>query len=213
MKKTHKILAKALLCTSLVGFASPLSIVYANQTNSNPEIQEISEQSSATILTDENGDFTVNGIQHTYSYTDEVSQLGQKLEQYFYLDNNGNVRLSGTEDELSNVLGISKEDARLLLEYSESLPNIYDRGFVGLTLRLGPTVRSMSGVLAGGFAAGYCGWYLKQFAVNPATAGVVGAISAGIGGAVGWAVSHGIRTVDVGVNVPAVSMRLYVNVP
>lgn len=71
----------------------------------------------------------------------------------------------------------------------------------------------MSAVVAGGFAAGYCGFYLKKFAVNPITAGLVGAISAAIGGTVGWAVNNHLKQVDVGLNITGISMSYTVSVP
>jgi hypothetical protein len=63
----------------------------------------------------------------------------------------------------------------------------------------------MSDLAAGAFVGGYVLFYLKTFAVTPATAGV--------GGAVRYAVSHGLRRVDVGVNVAFVSLAFTVNTP
>lgn len=209
MKKINKLLANVLLTTSFLGVVSPV-VTYADQVNYS---YEVNEQSSNVLEINGNGNFTVNGVVKTYSEQDRVSQLGQKLEKYFYLDNSGNVKFSATQEKLTNELGISVEEANLIMKLSEDLPNLYDRGFVGLTLHLGPTVRGMTGFAAGTFAAGYCGWYLKQFAVSPVTAGVVAVISGSIGGAVGWAVTNGLRSVDVGVNVPATTMRFNVYVP
>ncbi|MGE7186992.1 hypothetical protein ACQKKK_24400 [Peribacillus sp. NPDC006672] len=61
----------------------------------------------------------------------------------------------------------------------------------------------MSAVVAGAFAAGYVGWYVKQIAA----AGPWGA------GLVGYAVIKGLKKVDVGVNIPLVSLSFTVNIP
>lgn len=200
MKKLKKIIVGLLCFTLLFSLSVPI-------------ISNASDNDLYEIIVDENGYFTVNGEKNIYSDQSRVSEIGDFLSNYFYTDSNGNVKLDITVDEIASKLNLSTEETNQLYEFSKDLPNIYNRGFVGLTLRLGPKVRSMGSVLAGGFAAGYCGWYLKEFAKTPVTAGVVGAISAGIGGAVAWAVNKGLTSVDVGVDVPGISKRFYVNVP
>lgn len=61
------------------------------------------------------------------------------------------------------------------------------------------------------FATGYVGFYLKNFVVNPLTAGVASVVSAGA--AVKYAVEHGIKRVPVGKNIPGISMSYVVQVP
>ncbi|MDT2752549.1 hypothetical protein [Enterococcus thailandicus] len=138
------------------------------------------------------------------------------LEPYFYEDSQGNIQLDLSNPELRTKLNLSDKDLRdlsVLNEKTKSMDQSNLRGFVGLNIKLGSTVRGMSAVVAGGFAAGYCGFYLKKFAVNPITAGLVGAISAAIGGTVGWAVNNHLKQVDVGLNITGISMSYTVSVP
>lgn len=138
------------------------------------------------------------------------------LEPYFYEDSQGNIQLDLSNPELRTKLNLSDKDLRdlsVLNEKTKSMDQSNLRGFVGLHIKLGSTVRGMSAVVAGGFAAGYCGFYLKKFAVNPITAGLVGAISAAIGGTVGWAVNNHLKQVDVGLNITGISMSYTVSVP
>lgn len=138
------------------------------------------------------------------------------LEPYFYEDLQGNIQLDLNNPELRTKLNLTDKDLQDLSILNEETKTLYQsdlRGFVGLHIKLGAKVRGMSSVVAGGFAAGYCGFYLKKFAVNPITAGVVGAISAAIGGTVGWAVNNHLKQVDVGLNITGISMSYTVKVP
>lgn len=93
-------------------------------------------------------------------------QAAEKITEYFSVDENGNVSLNANQDTLIKELGISKEDADLMISITEELklteaPEIQTYGFVGVHLQLGPKVRKMNGWAAGAFAVGYVGWYAK----------------------------------------------------
>ncbi|MEQ7214910.1 MULTISPECIES: hypothetical protein [Enterococcus] len=148
--------------------------------------------------------------------SDNNLYLPINLEPYFYEDSQGNIQLDLNNQDLRTKLHLTDKDLRdlsILNQETQSLDQSNARGFVGLHIKLGSKVRGMSAVVAGGFAAGYCGFYLKKFAVNPVTAGVVGAISAAIGGTVGWAVNNHLKQVDVGVDIPGISLSYTVKVP
>lgn len=105
-------------------------------------------------------------------------------------------------------------DSSLIVKESVNDREPLARGFVGLVLKLGPGIRAMSGLVAGAFAGGFVGWHLKKMAVaGPWGAGAAAAITAAVAGTVGYAVSKGLRTVRVGVNVPYVSWSRSVNIP
>lgn len=150
---------------------------------------------------------------HNVSVSEDILNAGQVLENYFYVDKFGNVNLKGSPEELAKALGISVDEAISFYQATKELPNVYDRGPVGLKFNLGPTVRGMNGWAAGTFAAGYAGWHLKQFAVNPTTAGVVAVIS----GAIGWSVKTAVENLwtvaYVTVEVPFVDLVYTIDLP
>lgn len=143
----------------------------------------------------------------------EMINSGELLSELFYIDNYGNIRLSATAEEISELIGVSLSEAKAMIEATKELPNVYSRGFVGLRIHLGPTVRAMGGWAAGTYATAYCAWHLKQFAVSASTAGAVAVISGGIGWAVKTAVEYGWRMTTVGTNIPGVAMSFDVYVP
>lgn len=154
----------------------------------------------------------------------ESIELAKELSNYFKEDSNGNIEFTADKETLIE-LGISEKDAHLILsidpneltmeaadEVGEGDQQVY--GFVGLHLKLGPKVRAMNGIVAGGFAAGFIGWHVKQIAAaGPWGAGAATAITAGTAGAVGWAVNKGLTEVNVGPNIPFVNMSYTVNIP
>lgn len=143
-------------------------------------------------------------------YDDSLTVASEKLSKYFVIKDN-RLEINSDAETISKEINISKEDAQLMIEAAKELPAniISPRGFVGVYINLGPKVRKMNGWAAGTFAAGYVGFYLKQFAVNPVTAGVVAVISAGTGAAV----ENGIRRVPVGKDIPGFNMSFNVDVP
>lgn len=162
--------------------------------------------------------------------------LSFELSKFFEKENDGNIYFKGTKSDLRN-LGISQKDADVILSFTSNELNqfanhldsslIIDKpnnkfnnnliqpyGFVGLNLHLGPKVRSMSAVVAGGFAGGFVGWHLKELpATGPWGAGAAGAISASVAGVVGWAVSNHLTVVPVGVDIPGISWSRDVSIP
>lgn len=205
MKKSIKKTSALLLATSLINLALPVTNVLAKENM--PQTVEQVKDSKSVVISDSDG----NIIQPTINK--DLLRNGQKLEAYFFVQEDGSVGLKGNPNELSRLLSISETDAQLLFEAVKELPNVYQKGAVGIRFNLGPKVRGMSGWAAGTFAVGYAAWYLKQFAVNPATAGVAAVIS----GAIGWTVktaveSHKTTTLAV-VYVPGVELVYTVNVP
>ena len=179
MKKHFKILVSGLSIVLLSSTFLPVTnhSVFANSFVSRQD------KSSDVVL-------KINGKSfYNVSVSEDIINAGQVLEDYFYLDKFGNVNLKGTPEELAKNLGISVSEAQSMYEVTKELPNRYDRGDVGFKFVIGPKTRSMGGWAAGAFATGYVGWYLKQFAVNPVTAGAVSLIS----GAVGWAVKTAVE--------------------
>ena len=151
-----------------------------------------------------------------FSNTDEeLTQAANKVSSYFDVDEDDNIIFTADRETLVNELGVSEEDADLMILAAEELPQsqFQTYGFVGVYLHLGPKVRKMNGWAAGAFAAGYVGWYAKKFAVNPVTAGVAGIITAGTGVAVKYAVENGIRSIPVGKNIPGYRWSYNVNIP
>ena len=159
--------------------------------------------------------------------------LSESLSDYFKKDTLGNVIFTASLNELM-ALGISEHDAKVMLSFTpnelkkfgnsidSSLlveENINDlgyltRGFVGLKLNLGPKIRSMNGIAAGAFAGGFVGWHLKEMAAaGPWGAGAAAAITASVAGTVGYAVTNGLRFVNVGINIPGVKWIKNVNIP
>lgn len=147
------------------------------------------------------------------SVSEDIMNAGQVLENYFYLDKFGNVNLKGTPEELAKDLGITVTEAELMYQATKELPNLYERGSVGFRFNLGPKVRGMGGWAAGTFATGYVAWYMKQFAVNPATSGVVALISGAIGWSVKTAVENHWRVANATVEVPFVNLVYTINLP
>lgn len=75
--------------------------------------------------------------------------------------------LSFTSDELNVFAGQLDSSLRIIdpnVEINTDAPSTQLFGFVGLYLKLGPQIRSMSALPAGAFAAGFVGWYLKELA-------------------------------------------------
>lgn len=149
---------------------------------------------------------------------DELTQAAEKVSSYFSMDEDGNLTFAADRDTLVNELGVSEEDAHLMLLAVDELQpeqasKVQPYGFVGISINLGPKVRKMNGWAAGAFAAGYVGWYAKKFAVNPITAGVAGLITAGTAAAVKRAVEKNIRKVRLGRNIPGLSLTYNVNIP
>lgn len=150
----------------------------------------------------------------------EQIEMAEKLSNYFVVDEEGNTNFTADKETLMEM-GISKSDAEIMtsissdeLTFDETQEDQQLQGFVGLHLKLGPKVRAMTAVVAGAFAAGYIGWHVKKIAAaGPWGAGAAAAITASAAGIVGWAVNKGLTQVDVGVNVPSVSLSFNVNIP
>lgn len=162
-----------------------------------------------------------NDIQNSNNskYEETMVETAEQLSTYFGLDENGDVTFNVDKDTLVKELGISEEDAVLMLGASEELPKetvsnqMQARGFVGIYMNLGPKVRKMSGWAAGAFAGGYVGWYAKQFAVNPITAGVAALITGSATFSAKYAVENGIRRISLGRNIAGWSMSYNINIP
>lgn len=72
----------------------------------------------------------------------------------------------------------------------------------------------MNGVVAGAFVTGYIGFKLKAMAAaGPWGAGAAGAITAFAAGAVGIAVSNGLKSVGLGINIVGVNWSTTVTTP
>lgn len=179
MKKHFKILVSGLSIVLLSSIFLPVT----NHSVFADSVVSKQDKNSNVILKIDGKTF------NNVSVSEDIINASQILENYFYLDKFGNVNLKGTPEELAKNLGISITEAELMYQVTKELPNCYDRGYVGFKFILGPKIRSMSGWAAGTYATGYVGWYLKQFAVNPATAGNVALIS----GAVGWSIKTAIE--------------------
>ena len=145
------------------------------------------------------------------SIDDEIVSSGRALEQYFVIEGH-QIRLHVDADTLAKAMNVSTKTAQLMIDNTNEINNSVSitNGFVGVYINLGPKVRGMGSWAAAAFATGYVGFYLKNFAVNPLTAGVA---SAGAGAAVKYAVEHGIKRVPVGKNIPGISMSYVVQVP
>ncbi|MDR2832638.1 MAG: hypothetical protein LBV67_02865 [Streptococcaceae bacterium] len=145
-------------------------------------------------------------------------KLAEKLTNYFQVDDN-NVVLNVDKDTLINELGMSEEEATEILNLSQIyaseniiVPN-RQRGFVGLHLDFGPKLRSLGAWAAGLYVGARVGWYLKQFATTPHTAGVVAIISGSIVWVVKEAIRTGLRRQSIGVNIPGWSWSFRVSFP
>ncbi|MFV0559356.1 MAG: hypothetical protein ACK5NA_01380 [Enterococcus sp.] len=203
-----KIFRKAIVCgltlVTIGGLATPVTSVFAAE--SEPSSYNTDNQSVYFDSLDDMSKFV----------TDNNLQPKVDFSKYFYVDSNDSIQMNINSAELKSQYNLTDKDISDLQILNTQIKYTDEsklRGFVGLHINLGSKVRGMSAVVAGGFAAGYCSFYLKQFAINPVTAGVVEGISAAIGGTVDWAVNQGMKRVDVGVNVPFVSLAFTVNVP
>lgn len=199
-----KILKKAFVCGLILATFVSFSATSVFASDSSNYI--IEDQTVYFDNLDDMGKFvTENNLQPKVDFS-----------EYFYIDDTGNIQMRINPTELKEKYNLTDKDISDLKVLNTQVKYTDDsmlRGFVGLHIKLGPKVRGMSAVVAGGFATGYAGFYLSKFAANPLTAGAVGAISASIGGTVGWAVNKGLKEVDVGTDVPFVSLAYTVNVP
>ncbi|MGE7625512.1 hypothetical protein ACQKMD_21765 [Viridibacillus sp. NPDC096237] len=162
----------------------------------------------------------VSDRETTFSEIDEeLIQAAEKVSSYFSVDEDENIIFNADRDTLISDLGVSEKDADLMilavaeLTSNNKNPKIQPYGFVGVYLHLGPKVRAMNGWAAGAFAAGYVGWYAKQFAVNPITAGVAGLITAGTALAVKNAVEDNVKKVSLGLNILGLNWSYDVDIP
>ncbi|SER51399.1 hypothetical protein [Psychrobacillus sp. OK032] len=148
----------------------------------------------------------------------KMIKAAEKISSYFSVDENENIIFNADRDTLVNELGVSEEDADLMIQAATELvpseePQMQAYGFVGVHLNLGPKVRGMSGWAAGAFAGGYVGWYAKTFAVNPVTAGVAALITASTVLVVKDAVEKNLKRVSIGSNIPGLSLAYNVDIP
>lgn len=155
--------------------------------------------------------------------TEEQFQLANEISNYFTSDKNGRISFTANKETLIEM-GISESDAELMVSASVELPRLSQlpevsdtefkpMGFVGIYINLGPKVRGMTGWAAGAFAGGYVGWYAKNFAVNPVTAGVASLITATTVLVVKNAVENGVKRVPIGHNIPGWTLSYTVNIP
>ncbi|MFW6772634.1 hypothetical protein [Weissella cibaria] len=162
-------------------------------------------------------DVAVESVDNNSPYgtlDNETIASGRALEKYFVIENN-QIRLRVDADTLANAMHVSTQMAQMMIDNTNQnyRSEFSTMGFVGVYINLGPKVRNMGGWAAAAFATGYVGFYLKNFAATPVTAGVAGVVSAGAGAAVKYAVEHGIKRVPVGKNIPGVSLSYVVQVP
>ncbi|MGT2888449.1 hypothetical protein N1495_09605 [Streptococcus didelphis] len=202
---------KIIKSTSIILFSSLLMntsipTVLADQTN-HSHFNHLTSASKSINVSDLEGNISVPKIDPS------MLNSAKQLEDYFYIKHDGSIGLKGNFKEVARLLKISEKDAKLYFEAVNDLPNTFYKGAVGLRFNLGPKVRGMSGWAAGTFAAGYAGWYLKQFAVNPATAGFAALISGAIGWSVKTAVENHRSTTLAVVYIPGVELVYTVNVP
>lgn len=199
MKKILLVLFSTLLVLS----SSAFSFNKTSYASSN-EIQDLS-------------DFQYLGDVQDLRANTKMIQTAEKISSYFSVGEDGNIIFNADRDNLIQ-LGVSEEDADLMILATTELtpseePEVQAYGFVGVHLNLGPKVRAMSGWAAGAFAAGYVGWYAKQFAVNPITAGVAGLITAGTALAVKNAVEANLKKVSIGTNISGISLAYTIDIP
>lgn len=168
----------------------------------------VKENNNSDIIVKVNGQTFYN-----VSLSEDIKEAAGMIEEHFYVDPFGNIRLKGTPEELSEKIGVSLQEAELMYQAVQDFPNLYDRGPVGFRFNLGPQIRGMGGWAAAAFATGYAGFYLKQFAVTPATAGAVGVLSAAIGWNVKYAVENYWTSVNVTIEVPFVTMVFPIDIP
>lgn len=151
------------------------------------------------------------------TFAGKVDQF-ENIENYFKLDDNGKVIFD--RDKALNELDFSVEEVDLLTRITSEMTGmnnkfgVQQRGWVGITVKFGPEVRKMNGVAAGGFVAAFIGFKLKAMAkAGPWGAGAAAAISLYAGGAVGYAVSQGLKQVKLGKEIAGVSWSTTVTTP
>ncbi len=191
-------------------FGSGYSVLYNN-------LIYASDISNYSMFSDiEKGIITQNGM---LEFDEKLSNVSQKLSEYFTLSEDGRVLFNATKEDLIQDLGITQEEAEELLNIAKLEPKLYERnnkfrGFVGIRLHLGPQVRAMNGWAAGAFAGGFVGWYCKELAASgPWGAGAAALITASTAATVKWAVENGVRVVPIGQNIPGFNLAFDVNVP
>ncbi|MFU2206911.1 hypothetical protein [Streptococcus pluranimalium] len=211
MKKVFKHLAMFALFLSISSNFIPAYNVLAEEYGSSALKENVIED-DLNFSDEEMNAITENG---KYSYDEEITKAGLKLQKYFEFDENRNVVLNATKEQLMNDLNITETQALDLLSLSEpGVSTIHYRGFVGVYVHLGPKVRAMNGWAAAAFAGGYVGWYTKQLAAaGPWGAGAATLITASAAAAVKWAVENGIRTVPIGSQIRGYSLSYNVYVP
>lgn len=210
-----------LIIAGLMASATLLTTVAPVITNAD----DITDTNSPTNLTVESlpSDFVVSNDSlstlisddgTTTTLTSEQQDVANAIANYYAKDSSGNVTFTASLSDLMN-LGLSQADAQAILDNASSAVTspIRTRGFVGLHINLGTKTRNMRSWAAAAYVTGYVGWYLKVFATTPATAGAVALISAGVGASVKYAITHGIKRIDVGVNIPFVALSYTVATP
>lgn len=81
-------------------------------------------------------------------------------------------------------------------------------GFVGFVVHLSSKVRDMGAIAGGAFVGGVVGWYSKELAASgPWGAGAAATITATAAGVAGYAIKKGLKTVNIGVDIPFVSYK------
>lgn len=215
--ETKKILLGLMTSVVLLSVATP---IFANAdvlTDNTPQVSTTEEYTPTNFVI--YGDtlsttISENMVATDYILTQKQQEIANSISNFYSVDTTGKVQFDASVNDLT-TLGLSEGDANaIILDAKANQMNpLRTRGFVGLHINLGTQVRKMSSWAAGVYVTGYVGWYLKVFATTPVSAGVVAIISAGIGGAVGYAVSHGIKRVDVGVNIPFAAFSYTVTTP
>lgn len=148
----------------------------------------------------------------------EQIELAENLSKYFEEDTDGNVKFTADKETLMKM-GISESDAELMTSISLDALSVNEgeqqlQGFVGLHFNIGKNTRNMSAVAAGAFAAGYIGYYTARIAAaGPWGAAAAATITATTAFVVGNAVRKNLKRVNVGVNIPFVSLSYTVNLP
>lgn len=147
MKKHFKILVSGM---SIVLLSSTFLPVTNHSVFANSFVSKQDKNSDVVLK--------VNGKSfNNVSVSKDIMNASQVLENYFYLDKFGNVKLKGTPEELAKKLGISISEAQSMYEATKELPNRYDRGSVGFKFVLDPRTRSMGSWAAATYATAYVG--------------------------------------------------------
>lgn len=169
---------------------------------------------------------SLGGTSHASSHDDfmtlkaeqKMIKAAHKFSEYFIVDKNGEIVLDADRATLMKSLGVSAEDADLMIAAASELsaieePEMEALGFVGMHVNLGPKTRSMGGWAAGIFVGGYIGSYVKYFAVNPAMAGLAAVLVAGTSLAAKNAVDKGLKRISFGHYIPGLSLSKTVTTP